>query len=213
MSAIPLVLVVGYLLGAIPFGVIVARSRGLDLRQHGSGNIGATNVLRVLGPKYAAIVFLLDGGKGAAAVLVARALLPPPQGPVAATYTWVVAAGLLAVVGHTASVFLRFHGGRGVATGVGVLFGLSWPVALVALAIFIAAVASTRYISFGSILAAAAAPGLMYVFHGPPAYVLFVGLMALLIIWRHRPNIKRLLAGTESRFGRPEAPAERSPDG
>ena len=183
----------GYALGSVPFGVLLSRAMGLgDLRQIGSGNIGATNVLRT-GSKSAALgTLLLDGGKGAVAVLLARAF----AGEDAAQL-----AGLAAFLGHCYPVWLRFRGGKGVATFLGILLALAWPVGLAACGAWLAAAVAVRISSLAALVAALAAPVLALLLGAPSAVALCLALAAL-IFWRHRANIARLAAGTEPRIGR-----------
>lgn len=188
----PAVIVLAYFIGALPTGLILVRVlRGEDIREHGSGNIGAVNVLRVAGPAVAAAVLLVDVLKGLVPVLLAlRAGLAP----------WaVVAAGLAAIAGHNWSIFLGFRGGKGIATSFGVLVGLSLQAALVAAAIWIVVVAITRFSSLGSLLAVVSVPITLWRLRTPPEYVAFGVIAALLAIYRHRGNIQRLVAGTELR--------------
>jgi len=188
-----IVLIASYLIGSLPMAYVVGRYfKGIDIRQVGSGTVGTTNVFRTLGPMPALLVLVGDVGKGVVSVLWAGAVGGP---------TLAVLAGILAMAGHNWSIFLRFHGGRGVATGLGVFLALTPAVALVGLAIFVALVAIPRYVSLGSIIAAAAVPVLMVLFAQPVTHVLFGLLAAALIVYRHRPNIQRLLSGTESKLG------------
>ena len=183
----------GYLLGSVPFGVVITRALGLgDLRKIGSGNIGATNVLRT-GHKGAALAtLLLDSGKGAIAVLLARWL----GGEGAA-----LVAGAAAFLGHLFPVFLGFKGGKGVATFLGTLIALSWPVGLMACGLWLLTAALTRISSLSALFAAAGAPLLALGF-GARGLALAALFMAALIFLRHRANIARLVAGTEPRIGR-----------
>ncbi len=200
-----LVLAGAFLLGAIPFGYLAGRMRGIDLRAHGSGNIGATNTLRVLGIPTGIVVLLLDVLKGFAPVLVAGRL--DGGGATTGANGWVlVGAGLAAILGHTFSPFLRFKGGKGVATSLGVLIGLSPLVAGLALGVFLLVVVVTRYVSLGSILAALAQALVFWfpLFGGRAAPLPFrlLGLLAAaFVIFKHRGNIERLRKGTEARFG------------
>jgi len=190
---------IGYLLGAIPFGLLVARSRGIDIRLHGSGNIGATNVLRVLGKKWGILVFVLDALKGWLAVDLAMRWLP--AGTHGAVLNGLVAA-FACVLGHSFPVWLRFRGGKGVATTAGVLVSLMPLAAGVALLVWVAVFFSSRYVSLASIAAAIALP-VSAALLGKGMYLLvFSGIVAALVIWRHRTNIERLRAGTENRFER-----------
>jgi glycerol-3-phosphate acyltransferase PlsY len=182
--------VLGYLLGSIPFGLLLTRLAGRgDIRQTGSGNIGATNVLRTGSKTLAALTVLLDVGKGLAAVMIARQW-GPEAGLVAAS---------CAVLGHMFPVWLGFHGGKGVATALGVLFPLAWPVALVAALLWVAAAVVFHYSSLAALVGAAAGAMLApFVADGTTALV--IAGIALLIILRHHGNIRRLIAGTESRI-------------
>ena len=195
--------VLGYLIGAIPVGVVVGKlRRGIDVREHGSGSMGMTNVMRTVGRGAGALVFLADVAKGAVAV----ALAWPIIGSGSDMFFWgQVAGGVAAVIGHIWPVYIGFRGGRGVSTGFGAILVLSWPVALIPLAVFISVVALVRYVSLGSILGAltmllAMIPFIVYDVE-PLAYMVFVAVVAPLIIFRHRGNIKRLLSGTESKIG------------
>ncbi|MCE8009195.1 glycerol-3-phosphate 1-O-acyltransferase PlsY [Aestuariivita sp.] len=184
--------IVGYFLGSIPFGVIVARAKGLgNLRQIGSGNIGATNVLRTGNKGAAALTLILDGGKGAVAVLIARSLAPDDA---------VQLAALAAFVGHCFPVWLRFRGGKGVATFLGVWLAFAWPVGLACCATWLSAAAVTRISSMGALMAASLST-LWVVFLGVPDAFLLGIVLTLLIFFRHRENIARIRAGTEPRIG------------
>lgn len=182
----------GYLLGSVPFGVLISRAMGLgDLRQIGSGNIGATNVLRTGSKPAAAATLLLDGGKGAAAVLLARAFAPEDA---------VQLAGLAAFVGHCFPVWLGFRGGKGVATFLGLLIALAWPIGLAACASWLAAAAIVRMSSAAALFAAALSVVWALLF--APSAALLCALLAALVFWRHSENIRRILAGTEPQIGR-----------
>ncbi|MEO8811406.1 MAG: glycerol-3-phosphate 1-O-acyltransferase PlsY [Caulobacteraceae bacterium] len=191
----------GYLLGSIPFGVIATRLGGAgDIRAIGSGSIGATNVLRTGRRDLAALTLIGDAGKGAAAVLLAGWLFSPTAAAV---------AGGAAFVGHVASVWLRFRGGKGVATFFGILFALAWPVALACGAVWIGMAAAFRFSSLAALAAAALAPIFLVVFHlETPARVILALFMLAIIFVRHRDNIRRLLAGAEPRIGARPAPAK-----
>ncbi len=184
-----------YLLGSVPFGYILGKLFNVaDIRRHGSGNIGATNVLRLLGWRAALPVLLLDAGKGTVAVLLARALGCEPA--------FVLAAALAVLVGHCFPIFLKFKGGKGAATGIGLLIPLSGYVCVSAVLLAVAVIALTRYVSLGSILGALSVPLLFFIYGFEPLYIIFGAAMALLVIARHHENIKRLLSGAESKFGR-----------
>ena len=180
-----------YLLGSIPFGVLLTRLAGAgDLRQVGSGNIGATNVLRTGRKGLAALTLLLDAGKGAAAVAIADHWFGPSMA---------VFAALGGVVGHIAPVWLRFRGGRGVATAFGVLFVFAWPVGVAAAAVWLGTAALFRYSSLAAILAIGSSPAWAWALVGV-AEAEVTGLIAIAVIARHAGNIRRLLKGEESRI-------------
>jgi glycerol-3-phosphate acyltransferase PlsY len=187
----------GYLLGSIPFGLLLTRLAGLgDIRQVGSGNIGATNVLRTGNKPLAAATLLLDGGKGAGATLIATALAGPLAG---------LAAGLGAVLGHNFPIWLRFKGGKGVATTLGTLIAIAWPVGLSAGATWIAVAALSRYSSLAALVALGTAPAYALFFFNAPHAAAAAAALAALAIARHHQNIRRLLNGTESKIGRTKA--------
>lgn len=193
-----LAVAIAYVLGSLPFGYWVARSRGVDIQKIGSGNTGATNVLRALGPKAAIPVLLLDVGKGFFGAWLGQTLAIALGGDPSLS---AVLGGLAAFAGHNWSVFLHFTGGKGVSAGAGAaLFLLPSAVAL-GLGVMVITVALTRYVSLGSILAAVAVG--TYTLLGSFAVdrKIFALLAAVLIVYRHRANISRLLAGTESKFG------------
>ncbi len=197
-----LLLIGSYLLGSIPFGVIVGRARGVDIRKHGSGNIGASNVLRLLGPGPAMVVFAGDVLKGVIPVIAGRYLLGRSLAP--ATYDadlWLLAVALAPILGHTFSIFLGFRGGRAVATTLGALLAMSWQAGLVGLGTWLIVLAITRYISAASISASVVVPVYIAVSGARPAWVVFWTAIAALIILRHIPNLGRLLEGTEAKIG------------
>jgi glycerol-3-phosphate acyltransferase PlsY len=195
------ILLGSYLLGALPFGYWIAKYfYGVDIRQHGSGNIGATNVLRVLGMKAAMIVFALDILKG---WLPSFWVLRATQ-----TEGWAILAGALAIAGHSLSPFLRFKGGKGIATGLGVVLGVAPGTALVGGSVWIITFTLTRRVSLASILAAITVPLSAYFLGYQPVTAGVLAAVASLVIWRHKDNIRRLLAGTEPRAGRKASPAK-----
>lgn len=182
-----------YFVGSIPFGYLIAKVRGVNILKEGSGNIGATNVIRVLGKKLGLLVFVLDVLKGFAPALAASFLLPHSQ-----IQTFLVGMG--AVAGHCLSPFLRFKGGKGVATGLGALFGAFPLVALCALGVFSLVLGLTRFVSLSSIVAALTLAPLGFVFKvDEPMIWAFLGL-TVFVVYRHRANISRLLKGTEPKF-------------
>ena len=193
----PLTTLIAYILGSIPFGYLIVRwQRGIDVRATGSGSIGATNVMRNLGIMGFVATFILDAGKGLLAVLLASKMTN-------ANPTWVAAAAFAAVLGHCFPVWLKFRGGKGVATGVGVFIALAPLQVVLVLVIFAVVVALWRYISLGSIVATAAFPVLVYIMKHPPVQlVLGAAGAATIIIARHHANIARLLKGTENKVGR-----------
>jgi len=190
----------GFLTGSIPFGFLIGKAYGVDPREKGSGNIGATNVLRVLGKGPGTAVFLLDVLKGYLPVAVGHTAHWAPH--------WLVAAGLSAVLGHIYSPFVRFKGGKGVATTLGVLFGLSPLVAVLSFGVFLLTVALTNYISVGSIVAALTQATLFWVFPFPLPQRIFGVVVALFVVLRHRANIQRLRRGEENPFRKKKDPTE-----
>jgi len=202
------IIILCYLIGAIPFGVIVGRlTRGIDVREYGSGSAGMTNVLRTVGTSAGALVFLADVVKGVAAVSLAWLIFDTSS----STFAWgQVAGGCAAVIGHSWPVYIGFRGGRGVATGFGALLVILWPVALLALAIFLLVVTSSRYVSLGSMLAALTMlVGIITSIardREPFASLIFALVVASIVIFRHRGNIQRLLTGTEPKLGRKVSP-------
>ena len=203
MSSIPMTVVLipvsAYLLGSIPFGLILGKIFGSgDVRAEGSGNIGATNVARVAGPLAGILTLLLDGAKGAAAVLLAERYSN-------GSAMWMIIAGLAALIGHCFPIWLKFKGGKGVATAAGVYLALSPLAFLAGLILFILVVGFWRYVSLGSISAAAAMPMLLYFLwaphHAPPPVITFGALaVAMLIVYKHDANLQRLVNGQEPKF-------------
>jgi len=190
-----LLVVLAYLLGSIPFAFLLVKASGRgDVRRVGSGNVGATNALRAAGWKVAVPIAILDIGKGVAAVLLMRQATANPA--------WLAAAGLAAIVGHCFPVWLRFSGGKGVATGAGVFFTLAWLPSLVAAGVWLVMVLAFRLVSLASVTAAAAFPVALFFIARPTTPVeICAVLAALVIIWRHRANLARLAAGAEPRLG------------
>ena len=201
--------VVAYLLGSIPFGLILVRIfRKQDIRQQGSGNIGATNVIRSGGKGLGAATFLLDAAKGYVAVLLAWQVGLHVHQTQFQTQNLAATAAVCALVGHVYPLWLGFKGGKGVATGFGVFLGITATAALVALAAFIVIFALSRYVSLASIIAAIAFPlAALLLPHEPltPFMIAVVILLPLIVIAKHHANIRRLLAGTEYRFGKSKA--------
>lgn len=196
------VLVLAYLLGSLPTGYAIAKLvQGIDIREHGSGNTGATNVFRVVGKKAGTTVLVIDLLKGLTAVLLARFVLTQLNDGLTLS-TWVqTLAGLLAILGHSRSIWLNFTGGKSAATGLGVLLALAWPVGLGTAAVFGLVFGVSRTVSLGSISAATAAPLLMFFTAQPLPFILLVLFGGIYVIIRHRSNISRLLAGTEPKLG------------
>lgn len=183
----------GYFLGSVPFGMVVARAMGLgNLRDIGSGNIGATNVLRTGNKLAAALTLIFDAGKGAVAVLLARGLAGEDAAQI---------AGLMAFLGHCFPVWLSFKGGKGVATFLGLLIALAWPVGIACCLTWLATAAVMRISSLAALVAAVSSAIWMAILGYPSAIVLALALTAI-VLWRHKENISRLRAGTEPKIGK-----------
>ena len=197
-----LIAIAAYLLGSIPTSYIVGKLFfGLDLREHGSGNVGATNALRVLGKKAGIFVLIVDIGKGALGVMAGLQIVKHYN--LSHGHYWAILAGACAMLGHVFTIWLKFKGGKGVATSAGVFLALSPKALGLALALFIILVATTRYVSLGSICAAAAITPLVFWEMGTWRHpnVALALIAGLVVIVRHRANISRLLAGEENKFG------------
>ena len=196
-----LAVVLAYVVGSIPAAFIAGRMRGVDLRKHGSGNLGATNVIRVLGTKIGLAVFAFDVAKGALPTLLLPRVVTGSTSPELVA----IACGVAAIAGHTRPVFLRFgRGGKGVATAAGVFLALAPVPTLLVLVVFAVVLLSSGYVSLGSLLSATMLPILIAVTLGPrsPVFALSV-LVAVFVFWTHRANIARLRRGEEHRFGKP----------
>lgn len=185
---------VGYLMGGIPVGVLVARAHGVDLFKVGSGNIGATNVVRALGCKWGLLVWAGDVLKGIIPVFVARAVIPLES-------AWAT-AGVAAVVGHCFSPYLRLRGGKGIATSLGVLVSVDWRIGLSAFAVWLVVVGVGRIVSVGSLAAAASLLPLCQAFHDTPSVVVMTGILTCIGFIRHADNIARIIRGEEKPIGR-----------
>jgi glycerol-3-phosphate acyltransferase PlsY len=188
-----LFIVIAYLIGSIPFGVLISKLWDLDPRQRGSGNIGATNVYRNLGPLAGGVVFILDYLKGYIAVSIGYWAGGIPL--------IILLAGVAVILGHMFPVFLGFKGGKGVATGLGVLAGIAPEVFIFIVIFSLAMLYLTRYVSLTSIFSVSLATGLMFFFHEPLPYSIGTAIVALLMLLTHLPNLKRLMNGTEPRLG------------
>ena len=191
-----LAVLLSYFLGAIPFGVIVGKMRGVDVRAVGSGNIGTTNVWRTLGPGAGSLVFALDVLKGVAGPLLARHLVGPSE------YSIIALCALVAVLGHTFSLFLKFKGGKGIATGFGAVLGLNPLLALGLIAFWGVMLLLSRMISVASIAACILAPIAFILWKQPLQFTAVIALFCTVAIVKHIPNVKRILAGTEPKVGR-----------
>lgn len=188
-----IVIVVSYLIGSIPFGYLIGRLKGIDIRKCGSGNIGTTNSWRVLGPFYGILVLIGDVFKGVLAVWLGSL--------VSGVAGLEVFAGLSAIIGHSWPIFLKFKGGKVVATGAGVVLALSYPTLVTILLVWAIVLLLFRYVSLSSICAAVLLPIYFYLWEGNILYALFGALAAFLVVYKHLPNIKRLLAGNEFKLG------------
>ncbi len=180
-----------YLIGSIPFGALVANAKGIDLSKTGSGNTGATNVFRTLGKGYGIFVFFLDFLKGAIPVYIASYVLGDPL--------MIMICGAASIAGHMFSPFLKFKGGKGVATGLGVVFSIAPAFFAIAFVLGISIIAITGYVSVASITGSIVLSALMFLFSSPAPYSWGILILALIIIYKHLPNIKRLLNGTENK--------------
>ncbi len=188
-----LLLIAAYLIGSIPFGYLISKVLNIDIRKFGSGNIGATNVYRTLGPVPGAIVFVLDLLKGTLPVYLAIQLVSNP---------WlIILVGIAAVIGHTYPIYLKFKGGRGAATGLGILLGIAPDIFVGAVAIAALIIYISRYVSLASIITPIIVTIMLFAFGRPLSYGLAAGLISIIIIARHIPNIKRLRNGTERKIG------------
>ena len=192
---------VSYLLGAVPFGLLAGRAKGVDIREHGSGNIGATNAMRVLGKPIGIVVHALDIGKGFAASFVLARVFA--RGDAALVPTLGIVCGSAAILGHVFPIYLRFKGGKGMATSLGVFVGLAWLPTLIAAVVWLLVRQVTRYVSVASMASVVSIPITMALFPTwrRPEFVVFGAVVALLVILRHKSNIRRLLAGTENKIG------------
>lgn len=195
-----LALAISYAAGSIPFAYLAGAAAGVDLRKQGSGNLGATNVFRVLGWKIGILVFLADALKGALPVLLLAPRIVAPGDPI----LWALACGIAAILGHVRPVYLGFRrGGKGVATAAGVFFALAPLPMLITFAVFVAIVLGTGYVSLGSLAAAMLLPVLLLVTHGVASPLFLVSvIIAFFVFWTHRANIGRLRRGEEHRFGK-----------
>ena len=214
-----LVLLLAYIVGSTPTGYLAGKLfRRIDIREHGSGSTGATNVLRIVGKWPALAVLLFDVLKGAGAIIFARwfcfwllglpSIAPPSSLDLQTVVNWAVcAAGIAVLLGHSRSIWLNFKGGKSAATGLGVLIAMSWPVGLGAVTVFIVVLVTSRIVSLSSMLAALAAIALVFGLEQPLPYRLLVAVGGTYVVLRHRANIHRLLAGTEPRLGQTPAQA------
>lgn len=205
-AGIFLVILSAYLVGSLPFGFLVAKAKGKDIRQHGSGNIGATNVFRIIGKPFGIMVFILDFLKGLLPVLFSGGLYSIVAGEYPEGKLVEIIGALAAIAGHNYTCWLRFKGGKGIATSAGALVGLLPVATPIVIIIWVLVLALTRYVSVASISAAVALPVIVIlrgVWGGNTDYLLvgFACLVAVMAVWRHRSNIERLKAGTESKIG------------
>jgi glycerol-3-phosphate acyltransferase PlsY len=212
MALALMAIILSYLIGSIPSGYIIGKLRKVDIRAHGSGNIGFTNALRVLGVGPSIIVLLMDIGKGVTAVLAISQLgklQPNPLAPYAP-----VLCGGFAMIGHVWTIFLKFKGGKGVATSLGIFTSLFWQAGLISLGVWILIVAVTRYVSLGSILLCITFCIATFVISGEYIWGLRIMaiVVAIIVIYRHKGNIQRLIRGEERKFGQREKPSAQTAD-
>lgn len=193
LEALGVIAVLSFFIGSIPSGLLIAKSKGIDLTKVGSGNIGATNVLRAVGKKEALLTLILDIAKGLLPVVIAKKLFPE--------FTYEATAGIFAILGHNFSVFLRFKGGKGVAASIGAVLGISGHVGLFTITLWLITAKWSRYSSLSALVAFGLLPLSFYLIDYTSEKVIFACLVTVLIFLRHTSNIKRLLAGTESKIG------------
>lgn len=205
MTTVLCVAAIAYLIGSLPSGYLAGKIAGIDVREVGSGNVGATNVTRLLGKRFGYPVFFLDCAKGIVAVEVAELLAKRAGSAVPAVELFGILGAIFSVIGHSFPVWLRFHGGKGVATTIGALFALNWIAALIMCFIWVLVFYLTRFVSLASIAAAGALPVAVAILLlcnkvASPALLYFALGLGALVVLRHRSNISRLLKGTEPRF-------------
>ncbi len=197
------IMVMAYFLGSIPFAFIAGKMNGIDIRTQGSGNVGATNALRVLGPRWGFPVLFLDAAKGYLPVLFASLWFIPGDGCILQRIHVMMVAGIFAMVGHSFPVWLKFKGGKGVATGLGLMIGLAPPLIGIAFILFLLVVFIFRYVSLGSIVAALSLPAffpILYSMGKDRDLFIFVLGIAVFVVYKHRSNITRLINGNESKL-------------
>ncbi len=189
-------LIIAYSLGSIPFGFVIGKAKGIDIRKYGSGNIGTSNVARILGKKAALLTLLGDGLKGLLPVLLAKLFIESDA--------WIVAVGLAAIAGHNWSIFLKFQGGKGVTTTYGAYLGIAWLPGLLTILVWIVVTGVTNKSSVAALLSAACAPILAFALRTSAPILIFAAIGAVLIYLRHIENIRRILAGTENTLTKTE---------
>lgn len=199
MFKLVLPILFGYLIGSIPFGIIISKLFGIDIRKVGSGNIGATNIYRALGPVPASLVFILDLLKGTISIYTAQIILPSSPAFFSKELI-IVISGLAAVIGHIFPIYLGFKGGKGSATSLGILLGIAPDLFVVAIIYVALSIAVTRYVSVTSITGVILLSILMFAFHKPIEYSFATVIVAILVIYKHIPNIQRLLSGKEQKI-------------
>jgi acyl phosphate:glycerol-3-phosphate acyltransferase len=199
------IILLAYLLGSLPTGYLAGRIlQGIDIREHGSGSTGATNVLRTLGKVPGSIVLLIDALKGVLAIVLTQTVFTLhllPTLPADWKYYLVPLAAIGAILGHSKSIWLGFKGGKSVATGIGILLAMCWQVGLASIAVFAVCIAISRIVSISSIVSAMSATIWMIVFAQPLAYIVFAIVGGIYVVWLHRANIQRIMAGTEAKLG------------